>query len=285
VSKEKRKKRNVLLNNLQVKQKTPDLNIDMKKWLVIFTVVITMNNCAFVQKNFEGVIYYTVNIDNINAPWFSIKASFKNNKILVETFFNKDSIVEPQAASLIDFDSGCTYEILSDEDKIIQDSIIKKDYRIITPQFSLDSSKEILGRNCTFIKYDSVHPEGETSGDMCLWFADSLYFSLPEKYKPYAPYILFVNGKNISLRASYSTYLTRNGLARLTTFAEKIEEMQLPDSVFSLPAGFSIEKMEHLPTVEVSDTEMEEVKKVGSPPPPALPSKQKSKPKKIYKKQ
>lgn len=227
---------------------------------------------ASAQKNFEGAISYTVTIDDINAPWFSFKAYFKKNKIFIQTFYNKDSLVIPQSANLIDLDSGYSYEIETSENKITQDTIIKNDYRIITPRFSPDSARVILRHQCTYVRYDSVHPVMETAGDMHLWFADSLYFSIPGKYMPYIPYLVISNGTNICLRSSYSTYLTRNGLAQLTTMAEKIEEMQLPDSLFALPKNYLVQKLINPPaSIDVLETEMFEIKKGDNPPPPPPP--------------
>jgi hypothetical protein len=253
----------------------------MKKYLLIL-FISGIATCCCGQENFEGVIKYSIYINNIHAPWLSLTASFKKNKILLETFGGKDTTIA-EAQNLIDFESGFSYEIIRDEKKIIKDSIIKPNYKIIAPLFSSDSSKEILYNKCTFVKYDSANPTNKTSGDMLLWLADNLIYDLPIKYHPYAPFILFTNGKNICLSASYTTFLTRNGEARLTMKAVSIYRTILSDSIFLFPKDFAIQQLEYPPKIELSDIQMTEIKGEPSPPPPLL-AKSKIKKKQTIKK-
>jgi hypothetical protein len=252
----------------------------MKKCLCTILILGFANFC-FSQENFEGVISYKLNIENINRTWYSLKVYYKQNRILVQTFAGEDSTVANEE-KIFDFESGFSYMINKDERTILQDSLIKSENKSTLPIFFNDSLKKILNYNCKLIKYDSINLKEDISDDVCLWFAESLKFNLPEKYYPFTPCLLFTNGKSICLSAYFSAFLTRNGKARLNIRAEMINKIQLADSIFSLPKGFSIQQLEYPPKIELSEIKIDEIKREPLPPPP-LSSKAKIK-KKISRK-
>src|SRR5882762_7376435 len=102
----------------------------MKKHLLTIFILCFSIHCIG-QENFEGVIKYNLNIEDLNSvTWFSLKVYYKQHKVLMQSFSGEDSTAADHE-KLFDFDSGFSYEIDRDERKILQDSLNKVVYKTI----------------------------------------------------------------------------------------------------------------------------------------------------------
>ena len=256
----------------------------MKKYLIT-TFILCFTIRCIAQENFEGVIKYDMNIEDLShATWFSFKVYYKQHKILVKAFSGDDSTIA-EHENLLDYDSGFSYEINTDEHRILKDSLNKAAWKAIIPVMMNDSIKNFLNYACKLAKIDSVNINDEHYEDVSIWFAEELKFKLPENYFPFSSGSLFINGKNICLSAWFSTVIYRYANARMNMKAVMINRTSLPDSLFSLPKNFSISQRPSYSTT--TKLKITSIKSDGSPPsplpppPPPFPSAKKKAGKKI----
>lgn len=219
----------------------------MKKITAIISFLFFIQIVA-AQKNFEGIINYYTKQDFFGEKKVdTMIAFFGKKKIRVD---NK----------IFDFETGFTYSI-SDETKTIwKEKMIDQ----IPDTFSfwrpvLNGNKIILGYHCSL--YEQNFPREDTTDGIktFLRYADSLYYSIPDKYICVAKIPLLTNGNKIGLGVEI-IFRMGNTEQIVTTTNPFIKEQQLPDSIFAIPSNYNIENIERINDSSIADSSFVPIK-------------------------
>lgn len=250
----------------------------MKSYLFYVTLFV-FHIKAFGQTPFEGIIKYNIT-DKKDSVVLSVDFYFKEGKIMTKA---TPAIIQPGKAGdfLVDFYKGIIYHFYANEKKYIADtlkSLPLSNNTLFKEAAKTNNSKSILNNKCTLFTYfDAGSKDFVQNTTYDLWFTDSLFYSVEEKYLYLDDLALFVNGKGISLESNISSTILGTAVS-INSKAVSIEKKTLNDFQFKIPEDYSFAAGSYYTEsdttnskVEMADIKLEELKSVPMKLPPSKP--------------
>lgn len=212
--------------------------------IIILSVFCFITAGALSQTNFQGKVVYTL----------SVKSVEQNSSDTLEIYFGRNKIKGVQRGSskkkedlLIDFEEGLSYTIKHDSKTYQVDKIEEGK----TGDLVADKSANKILLNQPATAY-SVLPKDSSAGfgaKATYWYADSIFYIVPQQYVSSQDVTMFTNGKNLGL----GMYMGLK-FGEVTMIVEgkpmSIEPMSLPDSLFIMPADYVLDIPEPDSTVK-----------------------------------
>ena len=203
---------------------------------------------GFAQKRFEGVVIYQLTLKEDTNVLIHLNAYFKKDKIKLVTSVEKapKEMDVKNETLILDFKIGAIDRPKPEKKKLEREMMIKgkkEDIPEITKADEL--SKSILGYDCEGYKNQEIKITTSDSilkntpmVEFRLWYAKELSFKIPDQYKRIQMVPLLTNG-NVGLAFELIAGVGDKRI-NLTSEAIHIQRKHLPDSVFQLPAGYTL---------------------------------------------
>lgn len=260
---------------------------------LILVFILLSSQLAFTQKNFEGKIVYDCSIPGLDKA--STEIYFGKQKIkIIET--TNSGFKQSSESRIIDFQRGITCWINDTSKTYYETLLTRKPFDSITDLKPYpEKNQEIMGYNCSayalgdFIE-STPDPEMRLpSMRIYMWYADSLFYHVDERYKNAKGIEKATNGIQVGM--GMEIHIGNDSSKELiTSLPLSIVASSIHDSVFWVPDGYTLTSEKDFiqnisKTMEVADIEIAAVKQEDSPPPPPPPSlsKQPGRKKKIIK--
>jgi hypothetical protein len=241
---------------------------------------------ANTQQDFEGMIRYKASPGNYiyvkdksdNKDSIDINIWFTRGKILIRNAYKN-----PAKEVLVLIDSGKVYTINRDKETYFVDKLL------VRKPSAPAEVQHIAGYRSSPVQNFKGYIFG-ASGKTTMWFADSLFFTVPEKYEDNVELLMVGNG-HIMLKAEInSAFLpendsesegeTGNEMAdqKITIIASAVIPGGIKPEDFIIPGNFkrfdpSMEKMVAADSFYIMDTSVAPVAPPTAPKAPATPKK------------
>jgi hypothetical protein len=199
---------------------------------------------SIAQDNFEGKITYRMSF-SMDKENTTIEALFGDQKIKVLV---KQASPKPNDKEdlILDFKNGFFYKITNHNKTYTIDSFKKSNGDIFKSPESLVPFTE---KNIILLGYQSsafTLPVVEKSSlpfentTATFWYADSLWYRIPEKYASVQMVPLFTNGTSVGFGMKLVIQLeqNKNESSEFTILA--VEPKKIPDSLLELPPGYTL---------------------------------------------
>ncbi|MES2849231.1 MAG: DUF4412 domain-containing protein [Bacteroidota bacterium] len=256
----------------------------MRTLITVF-ILSLVNQLSVAQKNFEGKIIYENTIPRLGKSTTEIY--FGNQKLKIRELSGQKSGYPEER--ITDFLKGIAYWI-NDSSKTYYEFLVPKRLSDSIMELKIDSltklkpfpekNKRILGYNCTAYTLGNISepiPEMRMPRvAIYMWYADSLFYTIDNMYKHGTDIEKATNGRNVGMGMEINIG-PDSSLQKIISEPVSIISEAFPDSVFLIPAGYSLTSEKEFMqskmsgNLEVVDTQIAEVRQEDSPPPPPPP--------------
>jgi hypothetical protein len=194
------------------------------------------------QDNFEGIISYKVNFPG-EKDAATMKAFFGKQKIKI--LVNQGSAKPTNKEDLIlDFSNGIYYNINNISKSYSIDSIKKSDKDLLQSIHSLvplpKQNKIQVGFKTSAFTLPLIEKTAMPfeNAAATIWYADSLFYKIPEKYASVAMVVLFTNGNTVGFGMKLTMQTDQKKLDSFELTPIAVEQRSIPDSLLDLPIGY-----------------------------------------------
>ncbi|MGG9964620.1 hypothetical protein [Ferruginibacter sp. SUN106] len=199
----------------------------------------------FAQTQFEGKVTHTFITERENETG-TIEVFYGNQKIKGLKKIKGKENENGTDDLVIDFTKGILYKINAVTKTYSADTFINKKNTVFGTLLKLPGkNKTILDHSCSAFTITG-NGKNEFMGEMdfLFWYADSLYFTIDEKYLQSDEVTLFTNGKTIGMGISVTTQ-AGNIKQVFELIPAQVEPMHLPDSLFEIPGDYTVETVDY----------------------------------------
>lgn len=248
--------------------------------VILLCILISTYTQVLAQKQFEGIVTYQITNEK-NEALAKYRLYYGNSKIKGELIEAADTTFSRESNEvIIDLTTGFIHEV-STKTKIIVTKNLKPDKTInLIPSVKLN--KILLNQRMNAyvepISF-SANSKKDTTPTV-YWYGDSLFYTIPAAYIDRSMSHIG-NGKLVFLSSKECMGEGAIGYNHFIT-AISIQRKNIADSIFKLPAGYTMQNQEHYPAktddvnVEIKEINITELKSEPPPPPPP-PSNPKTK--------